>query len=101
MSAAEMVALGAERRMGERRSYDERTTSAGRRGELLNRSERAHAETWMVEVQCALDAALKRAGHTIAAQKLIDNELRELRAALNSARSASRTATGVISGEAS
>lgn len=99
MTAVEMV--GDERRVSDRRASLHVATPADRRGQLLNRSERAHAETWMVEVQCALDAALKRAGHTIAAQKMIDNELRELRAALNAARAASRTATGVISGEAS
>lgn len=90
-----------ERRQGERRACDEIPTLSSRRGELLNRSERAHVELDLLEVQCAVAAALDRASHSIAAQKLIDNELRALRAALKAALDASRSATAAVSGVAS
>jgi hypothetical protein len=100
MAARELVA--AERRQGERRSsHLHLAPDPDPRGELLNRSERAHVEIDLIEVQCAVEAALDRASHSIAAQKLIDNELRALRAALKSALDASRSATRTVSGVAS
>lgn len=100
MSAAPSLVAG-ERRVAGRRACDEVPTLADRRGELLNRSERAHVEIDLLEVQCAVAAALDRSSHSIAAQKLIDNELRALRAALKAALEASRSATRTVSGVAS
>lgn len=96
MSAANLVVD--ERRMSDRRASLHLAVPRERRGKVVSSRDAGHIEVFLIEVQCAVDAALTRAGHTIAVQKLLENELRELRAALTAARVAARTATGIVSG---
>lgn len=101
MSAAENMVVR-ERRNGDRRStHLHVATPNERRGETLNRDERARTETLLVEQQAAADSALEALAHAIAASQTLLNELRAARAASVASRRAAHLAAGQISGAAS
>lgn len=99
MAAMEMVE--AERRQADRRACLHVATDADRRGELLNRDERARTETMLCETQAAADHALDALAHAISASQTLLEALRVARAASVASRRAAHLAAGAVSGTSS
>lgn len=99
MSAAEMVAREAERRVSDRRASLHVATAADRRGKSFESTHvQSRVELLLVEQQAASEHALQAISHAAAALQTLANELRAARAAAVAANRAGHLAAGAVSG---